>query len=205
MAAVVLAAMAQESLPRARSLVGSEFEYTVRKGDSFASLGSRYAVEPAVLAALNGLKPNTRLGTSQTIRIDNRHLVPGDLEDGILINLPQRLQFFFRNGALVSNYPVGPGKSTWPTPSGSFQVLQLRKNPTWYVPRSIQSEMARVGKIVKRSVPPGRNNPLGGFWIGLSFASYGIHGTTAPLTIYDFKSHGCIRMHQRTHVLSSSK
>jgi L,D-transpeptidase ErfK/SrfK len=43
--------------------------------------------------------------------------------------------------------------------------------------------------------PPGPNNPLGGYWIGLSFPSYGIHGTNAPLSIYDFQSRGCIRMH----------
>src|SRR6202140_4808412 len=31
--------------------------------------------------------------------------------------------------------------------------------------------------------------------MGLSFPSYGIHGTNAPLSIYDFQSRGCIRMH----------
>lgn len=36
---------------------------------------------------------------------------------------------------------------------------------------------------------------MGGYWIGLSFPSYGIHGTNAPLSIYDFQSRGCIRMH----------
>jgi L,D-transpeptidase ErfK/SrfK len=30
---------------------------------------------------------------------------------------------------------------------------------------------------------------------GLSFPSYGIHGTNAPLSIYDFQSRGCIQMH----------
>jgi len=71
----------------------------------------------------------------------------------------------------------------------------MRENPTWYVPKSIQEEWARAGKVVKKTVPPGPQNPLGGYWIGLSFASYGIHGTNAPLSIYDFQSRGCIRMH----------
>jgi L,D-transpeptidase ErfK/SrfK len=49
--------------------------------------------------------------------------------------------------------------------------------------------------VVKKTAPPGANNPLGGYWIGLSFPSYGIHGTNAPLSINDFQSRGCIRMH----------
>ena len=71
----------------------------------------------------------------------------------------------------------------------------MRENPTWYVPKSIQDEWARAGKVVKETVPPGPNNPLGGYWIGLSFPSYGVHGTNAPLSIYDFQSRGCVRMH----------
>jgi L,D-transpeptidase ErfK/SrfK len=31
--------------------------------------------------------------------------------------------------------------------------------------------------------------------MGLSFSSYGIHGTNKPLSIYDFQSRGYIRMH----------
>src|SRR5579864_7466072 len=77
----------------------------------------------------------------------------------------------------------------------AFSVIQMRENPTWYVPKSIQDEWARAGKVVKKTVPPGPGNPLGGYWMGLSFPSYGIHGTNAPLSIYDFQSRGCIRMH----------
>jgi L,D-transpeptidase ErfK/SrfK len=44
-------------------------------------------------------------------------------------------------------------------------------------------------------VPPGPDNPLGQYWLGLSLAGYGIHGTIAPASIYQFRSHGCIRLH----------
>jgi L,D-transpeptidase ErfK/SrfK len=36
---------------------------------------------------------------------------------------------------------------------------------------------------------------LGKHWLGLSLAGYGIHGTTAPTSIYQFRTHGCIRLH----------
>ncbi|MBI3772774.1 MAG: L,D-transpeptidase [Gammaproteobacteria bacterium] len=71
----------------------------------------------------------------------------------------------------------------------------LKKNPIWLVPKSIQEEMAREGEIVKSKVPPGPDNPLGEYWIGLDAAGYGIHGTIAPASVYHFQSHGCIRLH----------
>jgi len=191
----VCGARAQE-LPRlAAKLAGGEFEYTIKRGDSFSSIGARYGVEPAVLAATNRLKIGARLKPGQVLRIDNRHIVPTELNDGILINLPQRILFFFRNCELVRHYPVGLGRPTWPTPRGGFQVLELREHPTWHVPKSIQREMAMEGKVVKEEVPPGPDNPLGDYFIRLGTRPYGIHGTIAPLTIYGFRTHGCIRLH----------
>jgi len=185
-----------EELPRlAGRLAGGEFEYTIKRGDSFSSIGARYGVEAAVLARTNGLKLRARLKPGQVLRIDNRHIVPPELNDGILINLPQRMLFFFRNCALIRYYTVGLGRPTWPTPRGGFQVLELREHPTWHVPKSIQHEMAMEGKVVKEEVPPGPDNPLGDYFIRLGTWSYGIHGTIAPLTIYGFRTHGCIRLH----------
>jgi L,D-transpeptidase ErfK/SrfK len=54
--------------------------------------------------------------------------------------------------------------------------------------------MRRAGKRVLTRVPPGPANPLGTRWLGLSLDSLGIHGTIAPLSIYSFATHGCIRL-----------
>jgi lipoprotein-anchoring transpeptidase ErfK/SrfK len=56
-------------------------------------------------------------------------------------------------------------------------------DPTWY----------GKGKVV----PPGKNNPVGTRWIGLSRKGYGIHGTNSPSSIGRNVSHGCIRMRNR--------
>ena len=188
-------ASAQGLPPLAHLMVGSQSEYKVKTGDSLVSLGARKGIESETLAAMNDLKPKTPLKPGQVLNIDNRHIVPGDLDDGILINLPQRKLFLLVDGRVESSYPIGPGKAAFATPIGGFSVVQMRENPTWYVPQSIQEEWARAGKVVKKAVPPGPGNPLGGYWIGLSFASYGIHGTNRPLSIYDFQSRGCVRMH----------
>jgi L,D-transpeptidase ErfK/SrfK len=135
------------------------------------------------------------LKSGQELRVDNRHIVPLGLQDGILINLPQRLLFYFVQGTLVAYYPVGLGRPDWPTPVGPFMILSMEEHPVWDVPKSIQEEMRRCGQTVRTRVPPGPDNPLGQYWLGLSLAGYGIHGTIVPASIYQFRSHGCIRLH----------
>ena len=46
-------------------------------------------------------------------------------------------------------------------------------------------------------MPPGKCNPLGTRWLGLSRKGYGIHGTNRPNSIGRNASHGCIRMRNR--------
>jgi L,D-transpeptidase ErfK/SrfK len=175
-------------------LSGSRFQYIVHKGDSFASIGSRYGVDAAVLAFDNGLESRSRLARESTLWVDDRHIVPADIQDGILINLPQRMLFLLAGGNPAAAYPVAVGKPTWRTPRGDFTVVEMRKDPVWRVPKSIQAEMAAQGKRVRTRVPPGPRNPLGKYWIGLSLSAIGIHGTIVPRSIYHFRTHGCIRL-----------
>jgi L,D-transpeptidase ErfK/SrfK len=68
-------------------------------------------------------------------------------------------------------------------------------NPTWDVPASIRAEARRAGRSLPLKVPPGPNNPLGAYWLGLSSGGVGIHGTNAPTSVYQVTTHGCIRLH----------
>lgn len=181
--------------PPALAVTGGIFDYNVQAGDSLIKIGARFGVASEVLARDNGLKTNVRLVPGQGIVVDNRHIVPAVLENGLLVNLPQRMLYFFRDTQLVAAYPVGLGKPTWQTPTGEFSVINKSDNKTWIVPRSIQEEMRRAGKEVKTRVLPGPDNPLGKYWMGLSLDSIGIHGTIAPASVYHFQSHGCIRLH----------
>jgi L,D-transpeptidase ErfK/SrfK len=188
-------APATDAAGLSRLLVGREFTYTIRPGDSFASVGARFGVDPPVLAKQNGLSMRAAIPVGRVLRIDNRHVVPAVLEDGILINVPQRLLFYFESGNLVSWYPVGMGRADWQTPRGHFFIATKEEDPTWDVPLSIQEEMRREGKRVETRVPPGPRNPLGAYWMGLTPSDCGIHGTTAPTSVYRFQTHGCIRLH----------
>jgi len=190
------AAAVSPALPAAEPiLVGKEFAYTVRRGDTLIGVGARFAVSPQSLAERNRFRVTKKLVLGQVLRVDNRHIVPNMLEDGILINIPQRLLFYFVDGRLDAWYPVALGQpGSLQTPSGSYQVLAQEEDPVWEVPVSIQEEMQRKGEKVRKSVAPGPENPLGRYWLGLSLTCCGIHGTNAPQSIYRFQTHGCIRL-----------
>jgi L,D-transpeptidase ErfK/SrfK len=177
----------------ADQLVGGEFSYVVRSGDSLTGISARFGVGVNVLAGDNDLSPRSLLKMGQHLRVDNRHIVPNVVSDGIVINIPQRMLFYFKERRLIRAFPVGLGRYDWPTPTGAFQIVAKKENPIWSVPISIQEEMQREGKSVQTCVPPGPDNPLGKHWLGLSIPGYGIHGTIAPASIYHFQTHGCIR------------
>lgn len=190
-----LAARADALPPLSRLATGGDTDYTVRSGDFLIAIGARFGVAPKLVARENGIAYNATIYPGRRFHIHNPHIVPETLEDGILINLPQRMLFHFRQGALVASYPVGLGKPTWPTPTGDFKVASRQTDKTWKVPKSIQEEMRREQKTVQTEVPPGPDNPLGAHWLGLSLQGYGIHGTIAPSSVFHFQSHGCIRLH----------
>ena len=195
--ALTVAGLAQETAPpvMAPVMVGATFEHLTHTGDSFSSLGARFGIESTALARLNGLAPNVKLQPDSLLSIDNRHIVPEQLDRGILVNVPQRMLFVFEQGQVVSSYPVAAGRPGWETPLGPFVILTKETDPSWDVPISIQNEMRRTGKNVVTRVGPGPDNPLGKYWIGLNRGSVGIHGTNAPRSIYHLQTHGCIRLH----------
>lgn len=103
----------------------------------------------------------------------------GDL---IVISIPDRKLVLFSGGRVLKIYDVAVGKRSTPSPEGEFKIISHVKNPTWYGPHLI--------------VPPGKNNPLGTRWMGLSVKGYGIHGTNVPSSVGKPASHGCFRMRQ---------
>ena len=183
--------------PISHHIAGGQFDFIVWDSTSFTKIGSRFGESPKVLALENGKQVTDRLHAGDTIHIDNRHIVPIEEADLIEVNLPQRMLFHFEGGRLSGAYPVAIGQPArqWQTPIGAFKVIQLREDPTWRVPASIQREEEEAGKDVEDEVEPGPDNPLGKYWIGLSFPIIGIHGTNHPVSVYSYRTHGCVRLH----------
>jgi len=187
---------AQELAPLSSQIVGQSIDYTIQKGDNWIRLGAHFGVGAAVIAADNGVLPGSTITAGKTLHIDNRHIVPIQFVDGIVINLPQRMLFYFENYALKGDYPVAVGRVApqWRTPVGKFRIIQMREAPIWRVPDSVREEMLANGKAPLSRVQPGPDNPLGDYWIGINLPSIGIHGTNSPMGIYGFHTHGCVRL-----------
>ena len=106
----------------------------------------------------------------------------------IVVDLSELTLRFYRADKLVKSYRVATGQSKYPTPTGTYAVIRMIENPTWYPP---DSEWAKDAE----PIPPGIENPLGTRWIGTSAPAVGIHGTPDDGSIGTYASHGCIRMH----------
>ncbi len=177
------------------TVIGGVSSYCVRPGDTLSAIAARHAEPLGRLLRDNGLQMHDILRPARCLRIENRKVVPADgPRDGVLIDIPQRMLYLRRDGALSAAYPASLGRVDWPTPTGDFRVTQLRRDPVWHVPRSIREEAMRKGTALPAEVPSGPANPLGHWWIGLDLAGYGIHGTNAPSSVYGFRTHGCIRL-----------
>jgi L,D-transpeptidase ErfK/SrfK len=177
------------------AIVEQALEHVVARGEGLGTLAARHAVSVSLIAERNGIDARKGLAIGQRIAIVSRHVVPAPIDDGIVVNIPQRMLFRFAAGRVVAAYPVTVGKRGWVTPTGDFTVVDRQTDKTWIVPPSIQAEMLREGKPVLTAVPPGPENPLGRHWIGTSLPGIGLHGTNAPASIYGFRSHGCVRLH----------
>jgi lipoprotein-anchoring transpeptidase ErfK/SrfK len=84
-------------------------------------------------------------------------------------------------------FQVATGQAVYPTPVGSWHVVDMQRNPWWRPPDSPWAQGLKP-------IPPGPGNPLGTRWMGLDAAGVGMHGTPDAASIGYSASHGCIRM-----------
>ena len=101
----------------------------------------------------------------------------------IVVSIPDRKLAVMEAGRVLRVFPTAVGAPVSPSPAGAYKIVVRIPDPTYY------------GK--GRIVPPGKSNPLGTRWLGLSVKGYGIHGTNQPASIGHNASHGCIRLRNR--------
>jgi len=193
--ALVLPMRAAAQEPTLYNLVtGGEEEYQVEKSQSLNFLALEHGLRPWVLARQTKLKVDTVLKPGTIVKMDTSHIVPTELSDGLVVNLPELLVYQFHLGVYQRRYAIAVGKKTWQTPTGFYKIVDKEENPTWTVPDSIQEEMEDMGWRVLEKVPPGPKNPLGKYWIGTSGENLGFHATNRPWSVGHAVSHGCMRM-----------
>jgi lipoprotein-anchoring transpeptidase ErfK/SrfK len=89
--------------------------------------------------------------------------------------------------SILKEMTVAVGKTSTPTPTGNFEVMEMVENPIWQNPWE-------PSVIYKEGDPA---NPLGIRWIGFKKSGeedYGIHGTANQDSLGKAVTHGCIRL-----------
>lgn len=182
-------------LLRPGKLQGAITLHTVKAGEDLNELGVRYKLNPVRIVRPSARELADGMAVGEVIRIDQRRVLPGfpATAEGVVINLPEAHVYLLSRGRIVRDYAVGVSNAERKAPIGPTRILSMTRNPTWFVPRSIQKEMAEQGREVKTRVPPGPDNPLGSRWIGFADNTFGFHGTTMPWSIKRYASHGCVR------------
>ena len=106
----------------------------------------------------------------------------------ILVRTGENKLYLYKNGSLARTYQVATGRPEFPTPTGTFKVVNKQTNPTWTNPHSSWST------TMPETIGPGPDNPLGTHAMALSASGILIHETPDVGSIGTSASHGCVRM-----------
>lgn len=154
-------------------------------------LAERFHIDRDLLTRLNPRADFTRPGTRIVVAAVER---PPEAQIARIVveRAAGRVLAYHAGGELVAAYPATIGSTETPTPSGTYKVKGVVKNPPYrYNPRK-NFQQGHNTKPLK--LPPGPKNPVGLVWIGLSKPTYGIHGTPDPALVGKTQSHGCVRL-----------
>ncbi|NJN53221.1 MAG: L,D-transpeptidase family protein [Gammaproteobacteria bacterium] len=177
-------------------LVGEVLVMNSKYEDTLAQLAQRYGVGYRELVDANpGVDPWIP-GDGTPIVLPTEYLLPSGSRDGIVLNLAEyRLYYYLPSGAEVVTFPIGIGRSNYPTPQTDTRIVGRVRNPTWYPGESARKEYAEEGRPLERAVPAGPDNPMGTMALILGIKSYFIHGTNKPFGVGQQASFGCVRLY----------
>jgi lipoprotein-anchoring transpeptidase ErfK/SrfK len=139
--------------------------YTIKPNDTLGNISTRFETSlHSIIIANNIINPDM-------ITVGEKILIPDEKDNpfSIEVVLKDKILKLLSNNVVVTHYPVAIGKSSTPTPSGSWKIT---KKGLW-------------------------GGPFGGYFMQLSvpYGIYGIHGTNKPWTIGQKASNGCVRMY----------
>jgi L,D-transpeptidase ErfK/SrfK len=183
------------------SVVGHLQGLVASHADSFLDLGRTFNIGYEELKLANpGVDPWIP-GEGVPIVIPSRYVLPDAPRTGIVLNLAEMRLYYYPEpegggpALEVITHPISIGQVGWNTPMGTTSVVSKLTDPAWYPPASIRAEAEAEGDPLPLVVPPGPDNPLGRYALGIGFRGYLIHGTNKPYGLGMRVSHGCVRMY----------
>jgi lipoprotein-anchoring transpeptidase ErfK/SrfK len=148
----------------------------------------------SVTAIARALQQNARAPIDLPAKIVTPQVLASSISSIIVIRRDSKWLYLYKQVTVgkpvtfVRRFIVATGQAIYPTPTGSFKIVVMEKNPWWYPPPDAAWAKG------ESPIPPGPGNPLGTRWMGLSAPGVGIHGTPDPASLGYSASHGCIRM-----------
>ncbi len=196
LATPVLRAAAYALPENGDSVVGAVTTLRLKYEDTFAAVAERYGIGYQELIDANPEVDPWLPGEGALIKLPTAYVLPDAPRQGLVINVAEyRLYFYPPDGKRVITYPVGIGRSEFPTPLIETSVIGRIENPSWTPTDAARREHAEMGDVLPAVVPPGPDNPLGKLAIQLAVPGYFIHGTNKPFGVGQMVSHGCIRLY----------
>jgi len=176
------------------SLIGKSSTLILKNNETLIELARVYDTGYNEIVEANKTIDPWIPGKGARVVLPTSWLLPEMIDKGIIINLAElRLYYFFpiQESRYVKTYPLGIGRQGFNTPTGTYKISYMTKDPVWKTPEVSRKENPELPLYVA----PGPDNPLGGFWMQLSIGTYGIHGTNKPYGIGRSVSQGCIRLY----------
>jgi hypothetical protein len=161
---------------------------SLRPSISRARAGCRVRRARFVRALIRGLMPLERSVIHVPLKRIRPAITRATFGPVIVIRRNSHRLYLYRGAKLVRALAVSTGRRSSPTPLGRFRIVTKARRPWWYPPASAWAKGAEP-------IPPGRGNPLGTRWMGLSAPEVGIHGTPDAASVGYSRSHGCVRMY----------
>jgi len=165
-------------------------------GDSFQKISRHFKAGYHELIEANPAVNPNYVPRGTELVIPTKFILPNTPHEGMVINLAElRIYQYMPETNQVMTSPIGIGRQGWLTPLGKMTIIEKIKDPSWYVPKSVQMAQRELGNYLPTIIPPGPMNPLGRYAIRLSERTYLIHGTNDPSRVGQRVTAGCMRMY----------
>ena len=153
-------------------------------------LADKFHMDQSLLQALNPGIDFSRAGARITVVAHGKETLPSDIARIEIRKSDNSVVAFDAQGTIMASYPATVGSGQFPSPSGTMEVTAIAPDANY----TFDPSGREWGPDQELIIPPGANNPVGGIWIDLSKAGYGIHGSPDPQLIGKTASHGCVRL-----------
>lgn len=181
-------------------VIGEPRTVVVEEGETLVAIGRRHGLGYLEMQHAN---PGVDMWIPEPgteVVLPTRRILPDAPREGIVLNLAELRLYYYpepdANGRrVVETYAVGIGRMDWLTPLGTTEITMRLEQPAWYPPASLRREAEAEGRQLPRMIPPGPDNPLGEYAVGLDMPGYFIHSTNRPAGVGARVSAGCVRMY----------